>query len=117
VLACALAMASCAPSTPAPRANLDPLFRGSGGTGEYPVDPAELDRRAPTPRVRRGDPPPAPPLPEPGRDASLPCKHTWEWLDRETHPYVNRDGSITLCTPRVCTQCGLLIHECGRHGR
>jgi hypothetical protein len=113
LIVASLAVAGCASQTPPPRDNLDPLFRGRAGTGQYPVDPADLERKAPTARARRNAPP-EPPPPEPGKDAPLPCKHQWEFLDQQTHAYVNREGAPMLCTPRYCTQCGLLIHECGR---
>jgi hypothetical protein len=113
VLFGSLVLAACASSAPAPRTNLDPLFRAPAGTGEYPVDPATLDRRQHALRTRRGE---AQEPPQPEKDAAQPCKHTWQFLDRQTHPYVTRDGSIALCTPRVCTQCGLVQHECTRFG-
>ena len=102
----------CASKTPAPRTNLDPLFHAPSGTGEYPVDPATLERQA----HALGAAGPAPAV-GPANDAPEPCKHTWQYLDQQTHTYIDREGSIALCTPRYCTQCGMVIHECSTRGR
>jgi hypothetical protein len=79
------------------------------------VDTAELDRQQSAFRPRRGVPP-QPPTPS-GEVKAEPCKHTWQYLNQQTHAYIDREGSPALCTPRYCTQCGLLIHECSTRGR
>ena len=107
-----LGILGCAPSAPKPRQNLDPLFYSSGGGGEYPVDPAEIERQQAAFRPRRAVPP------EPPAEVKAePCKHTWQFLNDQTHAYIDREGSPALCTPRYCTQCGMLIHECSKRGR
>lgn len=102
LLACT-ALAACAQPA-ASRGDLDPLFRGSAGSGEHEFDPATL------PRPRRA--------PEAAPDAPPACEHVWESDDRATHAYVDRlTGLPALCTPIRCRLCGEVRHECQRRGR
>lgn len=48
------------------------------------------------------------------------CAHVWEALPRAMHTYPDPAapfGPPALCTPVVCTKCGLVRHECQRRRR
>ena len=43
------------------------------------------------------------------------CVHSWESVRDGTHMYLDTGSDPplpTLCTPMVCTKCGLVRHEC-----
>jgi hypothetical protein len=47
------------------------------------------------------------------------CTHAWEALPRGTHTYMDASDPPmpALCTPVVCTKCGLVRHECQKRRR
>lgn len=103
----ALLASACASPTPAPRSNLDPLYHGATGEGEYEVDPATaaLARRGP------GRAPPTPP--GAGPEEAQPCRHLYEQVD--THAYVDPEtGFPSLCAVSRCVHCGRVVHDCAR---
>lgn len=44
------------------------------------------------------------------------CDHVWEAVPRGTHAYPDPSDplgmAVAICTPVVCTKCGLVRHEC-----
>jgi hypothetical protein len=44
------------------------------------------------------------------------CDHIWEAVPRGTHAYPDPSDplgmAVAICTPVVCTKCGLVRHEC-----
>jgi hypothetical protein len=62
---------------------------------------------------------------EPAKDCAAPevpeaCKHVWNSVAQMTHSYtVPEDGvpTVKLCTPIVCSKCGLVRHECEKELR
>ena len=99
-----LAGPGCTSSTPSPRQNLDPLYHGASGAGEYEVDPAmaALARRGPARTPEK--PPPA---------AEKPCEHVYEQVD--THPYLDPEtGMPSMCVVSRCVRCGRVVHDCNR---
>ena len=106
-LGAVLLAGACASPAPAPRANLDPLYHGVTGEGEYDVDPrtAALAQRGPA-----RSPPPEPPA---RSDVQQPCAHDWEQIG--THLFTDDStGMPSLCAVNRCTKCGQVIHDCQR---
>jgi hypothetical protein len=85
----------------------------SGGQKDYPAPPSRAALGLePGKDAEPTDPvtPQAPPAPEP-------CKHRFEAVRQGTHPYTVYEDEVPvvkLCTPIVCTKCGIVRHECQR---
>ncbi len=71
-------------------------------------------RDGPRPEVVDEGAPVAPPDPST-------CTHAWEAVPRGTHAYPDPSDplgmAMAICTPVVCTKCGLVRHECQRRRR
>lgn len=95
-----LGLAGCAQPS-ASRSDLNPLFRGTSGAGEYEFDPATL----PKPRPRSPAEAERPPA----------CDHVWQADDRAMHSFIDPlTGMPAICVPIRCLTCGEVRHECLR---